>query len=376
MLSKVKRKYTPPPPDPTVMSVYSNSFQPYDGYGRMALELVYRLTQRGISVNAMTHVGGQLIWDNQSDAVKALLNKPVKPVLGGILLGYPTQYENYGNLAINGVKVALTMFESSRLPAYWDGILNTMDAVIVPSKLNAHIFKECGVSVPIHVVPLGVSEVFFMLGMDGKPVMRKPFIHTERRPFTFLTMAHGGYRKGFDVAVNAFAMAFGKRRDVKLIVKVRDGQVIHDFSHGGYNIEVLEADLPEKSMAELYRACDCMVFPSRGEGFGLPPIEFAATAGISIATKWWADDVAQWGYGVDYEMEKAWDDHPKHNGLGQWANPLLADVAAKMQHVVTLEPRGRSYMGQRAATRVQRLYSWQQFAERVLGVYAACLQAN
>ena len=47
------------------------------------------------------------------------------------------------------------------------------------------------------------------------------------------------------------------------------------------NLEYLSDDLPDDRMASLYAACDCLVAPYRGEGFGLPIAE-AMACGLPV----------------------------------------------------------------------------------------------
>ena len=50
---------------------------------------------------------------------------------------------------------------------------------------------------------------------------------------------------------------------------------------GGARIAYITDDLTEQEMASLYAACDVLVHPYRGEGFGLPVIE-AMACGLPV----------------------------------------------------------------------------------------------
>ncbi len=348
--------------NPEIMNVFSPSFDPYDGYGRMGLELIYHLDKLGLYVNAAGGNNTQRVWDTQTEHIQKLMDKPIKPMLGGFVLGYPTLYERFGPLANSGVKVAITMFESTALPDGWMPALNDCDAVIVPAKWLVKVFKRCGVYKPIHVVPLGISETFMVADR------REPYrSFTQRNPFTFLCWGDRGKRKGWDVAAQAFVNAFGDRQDVKLIIKARDGSFVYEITND--NIEILRADLDEFGLRDLYLRCDAMVFPSRCEGFGLPPREFAATGGPAIVTEFWADDIPQWGYPVHYKMVKAWEGHPAHDGLGKWAEPKLDHLVKQMEHVVNQKYQVIHYMGQQSANHVAKLYNWGKFSDACLEIW-------
>lgn len=356
-----------------VITIASPDFDPYSGYGRMACELVAHLSQKDIHVNAI-HLG-KAVFDSQTPALQGLLKKPIRLALGGIVLGYPTLYGEYGALVSQGTRVAHTMFESTEYPLGWVQVLNECKAVTVPTPEQKKIAEKNGVRVPVHVTPLGISETF-------KYVDRSKRKYSEQNPFTFVCWGDRGMRKGWDVAVTAFVKAFGKRMDTKLIVKSRAMSFPFGFPENP-NIEVMQEDFDEFGLQEFYAKADAMVFPSRGEGFGLPPREFAATGGPALVTDWWADNISMWGYPIRSTMVPAWQgeteamgkwvEQEKFIGLGKWAEPNEAHLIQQMQYIRAARPEMLAYMGRRSAANIRQLYSWKGFAEKMYEVWQGAL---
>jgi len=94
-------------------------------------------------------------------------------------------------------------------------------------------------------------------------------------------------RKGPDVLFNAYRAAFKGRDDVTLVIKdfgangiyasdERDAIRRHAASGALPRIEYIDRQLTDDEMADLYRACDVLVHPYRGEGFGMPVLEAMA----------------------------------------------------------------------------------------------------
>jgi glycosyltransferase involved in cell wall biosynthesis len=333
-----------------------------DSYGLIACQLARHLTALGVHVNA---VGlGETVMDNQPEDVRAVTSRPLRPSLGGLALGYATGFNRYGALLHAGPRIAITMFESSRCPASWVQPLNEMDAVITPSWFCAEVFRQCGVTVPVHVVPLGVGEVY--------RYAERP----RERPLTFLAFMDRGARKGGITALQAFLMAFGEDMNYRLILKSRKAKVPLEFTNP--NITVIHQDMSEAELYELYLSADVLINAHRGEGFGLLPREFAATGGIAMTTDWsgTADGLGVWGYPLPYELVKAdWRGNKSLEGqdLGEWAEVSPERVATHLRIVAA----NREYYQERAKTAAHQavnLYSWRTFAEQVLSIWKeACI---
>ncbi|HMN10884.1 MAG TPA: glycosyltransferase family 4 protein [Bellilinea sp.] len=341
------------------LTIYApGHFDPYDSYGMIACELVRHLDALGVWVNAMGL--GDRVVDTQPDDVRAVTSRPIRPTLGGILLGYPTGYHRYGPLAAHGLRIAVTMFESTRLPPGWAESLNTCDAVVVPSRWLVDVFREHGVTAPLHVVPLGLDEVF-------QPAARP----SNREPFTFLTLRDRGRRKGGIWAEQAFVRAFGDDPGVRLIEKARDPKAF-GIQATNENIDIIQRDMTPGELYELYLSCDALVNPNMGEGFGLVPREFAATGGITLATDWGgtADDISVWGIPLPHGMTRA--DYQARNlagyDLGEWAMPDLDALAHIMRDVVEHREAYQT-RAETNAPRVRAMYSWRRFAEGVLNIW-------
>ena len=339
---------------PLVLDVACENWNPMDGYGQVATMLVEGLTSRhGVDVN--------VVGNNRSTAsvvpgsfYATQLTRPRLPSAGSILLGYPTLFHTFGTSLEHGVRIAITMFESTRLPPGWVEVLNRLDGVIVPSAWLEATFRREGVTVPLHRVPLGIRDIY------------RPLARPERRsPFTFLTLQTPYPRKGWDIAVRAFDIAFGRDPRYRLIIKLRrDKKLPVRIVHPG--VEVLADDLDDEGMVSLLGAVDAFVFPTRGEGFGLPPREAAATGLPVVATAWGGtmDAIDEWGWPLKWNMAAAWPGHGNLAGVGEWAEPDVHHLAELMREIADRGPdvRARALCN---AERVNLLYKWPAFVDRV-----------
>lgn len=263
----------------------------------------------------------------------------------------------YPDIETAGGLVGFTMFESTRMPWGRVLILNKLcSAVLVPCEWCKDVFEAQGVRAPVRVARWGIDAedypVIDRSGHDG--------------PYTFLWSGTPDQRKGWDVAYRAFVAAFGDRKDVRLVLHFRK-KPVGVMGCADENVEMVEGKLRLEEWRLLLGKADCFVFPSRGEGWGLPPREAAATGLPAIATDWGGlhEEIEHWGIplrvkGVKPACFGEWD----AGEIGVWAEPDLDDLVDKMRSCVE-HPVGVEGIGRMAANWTREYASWERTAAEI-----------
>lgn len=211
-----------------------------DGYGMSRDHLIYELAQAGTKLSEI----------NVDQKVCLVYNYPYSVVQ-----------------VRNDVRILYTMFESDKIPEDWPEYLAAANEVIVPSRWCAEVFAKAGIKTT--VIPLGYNGRVFKL-------QQRPAPYT--RPFTFLHYDSFNLRKGFQEVFEAFTEEFGHDENVRLVLKTVQEHTKLPIVKSIYpNIEVLRGPVSEEGLVDICRDADCFVYPSRGEGFGITPLEAMAT---------------------------------------------------------------------------------------------------
>ena len=236
-----------------------------------------------------------------------------------IFLGYPKKIEKEAGKKY----ILITGFEANRLPPEWVPLLDEYDLIMVFSKFCERIFKDSGTKALVKSMVLGTDN-FIQTQPDDKEFK---FIH-------FNSFADHG-RKGWDLVASAFNQLFPPSiNGVKLILKSRNHDIEKDLQRipKNKNIEIIIGDYGRYQMDMLLSNVHCMVFPSRGEGLGFPPIETLARGIPTIFTDAYGmTEFEDFGIKVDFVgFSPAIYDFP-FDGL--WVEPNLDKLREKMFNV-------------------------------------------
>jgi glycosyltransferase involved in cell wall biosynthesis len=194
-----------------------------------------------------------------------------------------------------GRLAAIVPWEFGAVPRAWLAAIEAnVDELWVPSEFVRRMYLDGGAEPGrVHVIPNGVDLELFTPERPDSIVPEHGDTRSAGTRFLFV----GGliWRKGPDVLLEAWRHAFAGRSDVTLVIKDfgadgvyrgTDRSAIRDYVRSGSlpRVELLDTVLEPGGMAALYRSCDVLVHPYRGEGFAMPVLEAMACGLPVIAT--------------------------------------------------------------------------------------------
>lgn len=348
---------------------YLEYFGPVDsrfGYGGAGITILRALTKLGVNTFVNPHYNNSHTEiyrkDLPDDAAQHLGNKPW---LAQVALVHclPPDLERCKAPR----KVAWTMWETSKIPdgspiqdvrwkelGNWVKLLNeNAEHVVVPCLHNKEVFENCGVKLPVTVLPYGLDT-------DVWPLQDRP----ERDTFTVTQYGDLTTRKGTEEVILAFQQAFPNQIDVRLVLKTQ-GPLLARFVSAVYGkdprITVISDTFTREQLVNLLYHSDCFIWLSRGEGFGLPPLQ-AALTGLPVIT------TTHSGMGAYYKPQffygvQSTGTSPSPLG-GEWYEPSV-DHAAQQLRTVYENRKAATKRGKAAATYTRNSFSLNAFTERL-----------
>lgn len=312
------------------------------GYGRFGLKLGEAIERQGVELfdrldnpNQPTFAGNKMHGDKTGKTnVVGWVSTP-----GHARGWHDGQYS-----------VLATMFETNRIPEAYREHLYAFDLLVVPSAQNVELFSQFHPNVKLAYLGVDPTEWFY--------VPRK----APETEFRFL-IAGSGDRKGQQLAVDAFRKVFKtwpKDGPVpKLVMKSPKGG---DFYHD--RIEMVSGRITDQEERDLYASCHVNLAPSKGEGFGLQPLQAMAQGMPTILTNAHGHaSFAHLGYGLSTTTEKA--NYFIYGEAGDWWLPSFDDLCMFMEYTYqnwdAAEATGRA-----AAEVVARDFTWDQTATKFL----------
>lgn len=224
---------------------------------------------------------------DRESILRPYFNKKVGAADIHVRLQWPPKFEAppSGHWVIN------QPWEFGILPKDWVEVFSRqLDEMWVISSYVRDVYVNSGVPADrVFVVPCGIDPQLFHPAVT-------PFKLKTKKAFKFLFVGGTILRKGIDILLDAYTQAFTASDDVCLVIKDMGG----DSFYKGMNckeriasisrqknapaIEYIDRMLSDAEIASLYTACDVLVHPYRGEGFGLPILEAMACGTPAIVT--------------------------------------------------------------------------------------------
>lgn len=271
-----------------------------------------------------------------------------------------------------GLNIQWIVFESTRVPDILFNCLDNADIIWVPSVWGKTVLINNGYNAnKIDVVPEGVDVQGF-----------HPYYEPPTGPLQFLSIGKFEIRKSFYETLSAWKQAFGNDTGVKLILKThvfadeqdnlnKVKQLIDELALP--NAVVLWGAQKPSDITSLYRQSHVFVLPTKGEGWGLPLIEAAASGMPVITTNYSAH--AEFlepssSVFVDYRLAPIDCDlfkscYPGQPEWGEWAVP---DVDSIARALITARQNYPNLKAKAVAnsSKIRREFSWAQCIDRAL----------
>ena len=254
-------------PEITIFRVRSEQI----GYGRLGVYLADEIEKQGIKVYDEIANAEQHFSLDSPEAYRAYGPQSPQAGLSEVVLwvSVPSHARGWWS----GQRAVLfTMWETSHLPTSFRENFHEFDTLIVPSEQNLELFSRYHDNVKY--VPLGIDTDRWHYVPRKMPTTRFNFLISGR-----------GLRKGADLAYRAFRKVFPAGswpEDMPAPYLTMKAPRPEDYY--GERVETVTGYIPWEAEVDLYANAHCYLGPSRGEGFGLQPLQAIAQGLPTILT--------------------------------------------------------------------------------------------
>jgi glycosyltransferase involved in cell wall biosynthesis len=327
-------------------------FSQSDGYGSLAEEAVLGLLKGGLDVSIANM--GWVDPYNLAPAIRERLAQALKfysilllmtpPDDGMVTARNVLQEPVLASLFKQQFRILYTMFETDNLPMGWaDRINRGTDMVFVPASFLIDSFKKAGVERPIIHTPTGIDEQLYQPSPRQKARWKGHPKDDQVRVLMAATMTR---RKNVAGGIAAFQAASAGDPKWSLIIKTQPGHV--EFAEfvkkpveeaADPRIKLIAERYTREQMLALYHISDIFLWPSFGEGIGLPPQE-AMSCGLEVVAGYHSGALdfisEETGYPVESTSVQALDFKSNHaddnwGDVGNWWRPDPDRLAARLK---------------------------------------------
>jgi glycosyltransferase involved in cell wall biosynthesis/Tfp pilus assembly protein PilF/GT2 family glycosyltransferase len=276
-------------PTTTMTLALEGSFLDLGSLSHVNRSLIQGLNQeprfRAVAVSTNTSVNGPVPPELKGWTQRVLRRSPSESVIT-LRHAWPPDWRR----PEHGAWVLIQPWEYGSIPAEWAQQAKNVDEIWCPSRYVRSLYLQAGIpSDKLKVLPNGYNPAVHHPGSAPTPI-------ATGKKFKFLFVGGTIARKGADLLLETYLATFRRSDDVCLVIKdfggksAYQGQTLSERIRQAQSdpntpeIVYLDQELPERELAGLYTACDCLVHPYRGEGFGLPVLEAMGCALPVICT--------------------------------------------------------------------------------------------
>ena len=227
--------------------------------------------------------------------------------------------------------IGFSYWETNKLRSDWVNEMNCMDEIWTASGWAKDVFVQSGVNVPVYDFKLGI-----------KPEYYSPKLRSRNNNFVFLSIGSPSTRKNSQIAVSAFLKMFGDKDGYSMIYKSNGPVDARILSESGdryplkqnNKISIIDWEVSEYELANIYEKVDCVLYPTSGEGWGILPMQGIAKGIPTICTNATAcTEFAHLSVPLDFEWSTE-NMNGIYSDAGEWAKPNFDDLCDKMLYVV------------------------------------------
>lgn len=180
----------------------------------------------------------------------------------------------------SGPYYVLPFFEISTLDPLRVTHLNSAHVIFAPSQWAKGIILKSIPDAQVQVVPMGVDRTIFYQTF------------TPQRKCVFFNCGKWEKRKGHDILLDAFQLAFSEGEDVELWMMCENPfpqakQQVEEFTRkysSDHRVKLIPRVKTHNEVADIMKHATCGVFPSRAEGWNLELLEMMSMGKPVIAT--------------------------------------------------------------------------------------------
>ena len=361
------------------------------GYGTHSRQIFKWLQTKDVEIKSQVVSWGITPWLINSDGLNGLVGEIMStcsPLNCLPDFSFQVQLPNEWDPKLAKYNVGITAaVETTICNPQWIDACNAMDKVIVPSKFSKSCLQNSGkISTEIEVVP----ESFYDCLLNKKNEKKLNLKFSTDFNFLMFGQITGANpfidRKNTFFTIKWLCEEFSKNKDVGIIIKTNNGRnssrdraitlnmmksLIREVRTGPYpKFYLLHGNLEPEEIQSVYQnpKIKALVTATRGEGYGLPILEAAATGLPVLATNWSGHlDFMNKGKFVSFNYDLQDVDPGRVDGKifipgAKWANVKEKDFKTKVKKFYELPSKPKEWANSLAKT-IKSQYSQEKINE-------------